>query len=108
MTDEIKKDIDIIKKRLINLYSPKAIYLFGSYAWGNPEKDSDIDFFIVVEDSDLSMADRMRLGFAELWDIAKPLDLIIYTEKELNEKKDHPSSLSHKILSKGIVLYEAA
>lgn len=108
MNDEIKKIIEQIKTRLIEIYHPKYIYLFGSYAWGVPEKDSDIDLFIVVEESDLSMPDRMRLAYSNLWDISTPLDIIVYTKKELEAKKEHPSSLSYKILNKGVVLYEAA
>ncbi len=108
MNAETKKILEQIKNRLIELYNPKYIYLFGSHAWGTPGKDSDIDLFIVVEKSNLSMPERTRLGYSALWDIAIPLELIIYTEQELNEKKEHPSSLSHKIINKGIVLYEAA
>ncbi len=108
MSVEIKKIIEEIKNRLIEIYHPKYIYLFGSYAWGEPDKDSDIDLFIIVEESDLSMTDRMRLGYSGLFDFSKPLDIIVYTVKELNEKKDHPSSLSYKILQKGVILYEAA
>lgn len=108
MNDETKKTLEQVKNRLVDLYNPKSIHLFGSHAWGTPRKDSDIDLFIVVENSDLSMTERARLGYSELWDIAIPLELIVYTEQELKAKKEHPSSLSYKILNKGIVLYEAA
>lgn len=104
----MKDLIEQIKKRLIEIYNPKYIYLFGSYAWGEPNKDSDIDFFIVVDKSSLSMTDRMRWGYSHLSDLSKPLDIIVYTMEELYEKKEHPSSLSYKILNKGIILYEAA
>ena len=30
-------------------YQPEKIILFGSFAWGTPNKDSDIDLFIVIE-----------------------------------------------------------
>jgi len=103
-----KEIIEKIKKSLIETYNPKYIYLFGSYAWGSPNNDSDMDFFVVVEESPLSMSSRMRLGYASLPDISIPLDLIVYTMKELNEKKEHPSSLNHKILHKGVMIYEAA
>lgn len=108
MNEETKKLIAQIKSRLVEIYQPRSIYLFGSHVWGTPEKGSDIDLFIIVKKSNLSMTDRTRLGYRELWDIPVPLDLIVYTEKEFNEKKDHPSSLSHKILDKGLVIYEVA
>ena len=108
MNEEMKTIIEQIKNRLVEIYQPKSIYLFGSHAWGSPEKDSDIDLFVVVEKSSLSVTERMRIAYSRLWDISIPMDIIVYTEQELNEKKEHPSSLSRKILSKGVVLYEAA
>ncbi len=44
--------LEIIKNRLINVYHPAVIYLFGSYAWGQPTKDSDLDLLIIVDKSD--------------------------------------------------------
>ena len=108
MNESTQKIIDVVKNRLIEIYHPKYIYLFGSYAWGEPDVGSDIDLCIIVDDSELSMTERMRVGFSELWDISVPFDLIVYTENELNDKKDHPSSLPYKILHKGVKLYEAA
>jgi predicted nucleotidyltransferase len=35
--------VDIAVRRLAETYNPEAIFLFGSYAWGDPEKASDID-----------------------------------------------------------------
>jgi len=98
---------DIID-RMIKIYNPLEIYLFGSYAWGEPDKNSDIDLFIVVEKSDLNQADRMRIGLAELTNLNISVDLLVLTREELNAKKDHPSTLAHKVLAKGVKLYAAA
>jgi predicted nucleotidyltransferase len=32
-----------IVRRLVNEFQPEAVYLFGSYAWGKPDKESDLD-----------------------------------------------------------------
>lgn len=37
---------------LVSVYSPLAIYLFGSYAWGHPEENSDLDLLIIIEKSE--------------------------------------------------------
>ncbi len=37
-----------VKNRLVRAYNPLTIYLFGSYAWGTPTEDSDLDLVIVV------------------------------------------------------------
>ena len=47
-----------ITERLVKEFQPEEIILFGSYAWGTPDKDSDLDLLIVVSDSDLSPARR--------------------------------------------------
>ena len=38
-----KEQIQEVTRRLVEVYQPEAIYLFGSYAWGEPNADSDID-----------------------------------------------------------------
>ncbi len=94
--------------KLVKVYNPVVIYLFGSYAWGIPEKNSDIDFFIIIEKSSLNHADRIRIGLNALSDYNIAIDLIVLTMDEINSRKDHPSTLTHKVISKGKKIYEAA
>ncbi len=103
-----KEILEDIKNRLVKIYNPVSIYLFGSYAWGVPDKNSDFDLFIIINDSILSMADRIRLGLYGLSDLKKPLDILVYTQEEVNSRKNHPSTLANKVLKKGIKLYETA
>lgn len=105
---DINLTLDEIRDTLVSTYHPRMIYLFGSYAWGDPDEGSDIDLFIVLDASEQTMSDRMRVGYRALAAIAVPIDIIVYTLEELESKKSHPSSLSHRILKKGIKLYEAA
>jgi predicted nucleotidyltransferase len=107
MTDNDLK-LKEITSRLIKIYKPEEIYLFGSYAWGTPGKNSDIDLFIIVEKSDLDRAERIRVGLRALLDLNIPVDILVYTKDEVEEKKNHPSTLTHKILTRGVKLYEAA
>ncbi|KKR96908.1 MAG: hypothetical protein UU47_C0005G0021 [candidate division TM6 bacterium GW2011_GWE2_41_16] len=46
-----KETIQEVKNRLIQTYNPLAIYIFGSYAWGMPTEDSDLDLLIVIDSS---------------------------------------------------------
>ncbi len=41
--------IKTVTRKLIETYNPLSIYLFGSYAWGTPNEDSDLDLLIVVD-----------------------------------------------------------
>lgn len=103
-----RKLTEKITDSLVKTFNPKLIYLFGSHAWGTPGSSSDYDFFVVVESSDCSMADRIRTGLTELEHLNLPLDLLVYTVDEFNSKSEHPSTLMHKISRKGVKLYEAA
>ena len=97
-----------ITSRLVKAYSPREIYLFGSYAWGTPGKGSDIDFFVIVDKSDLDSAERIRLGLRELLDLKIAIDILVFTREEIDAKKNHPSTLAYKVLKRGVKLYEAA
>lgn len=100
--------IEIIKQKLIEIYHPHYIYLFGSYAWGTPDKSSDYDLCIILKESNLSMSDRIRQAGTALLKFTKPIDLLVYTEKEFKEKQSHTSSLVKKIADNGVLLYESA
>lgn len=106
---EIKDlNLDEITKRLIDLYKPNEIFLYGSYAWGEPNKDSDVDLCIILKDSDQSQADRIRDGLRTMQGIRIPIDLLVLTEHEIEERKEHPSTLIFKIIHQGKKLYAAA
>ncbi len=100
--------LEKIVKRLINIYNPIEIYLYGSYAWGNPGRYSDIDFYIIINESNLNNADRIRLGLSQLTDLNISADLLVYTKDEIENRINHPSTLAYKAINKGIKLYEAA
>jgi len=109
MNTELNKSLlDEIVKHLLIAYKPLAIYLFGSQVWGNPDKSSDMDFFIVVDKSEYDAAERIRIGLRELKGIHANVDLLVFTSSEIAEKKDHPSTLVYKVLNKGVKIYEAA
>jgi uncharacterized protein len=99
------KIIEEVKKRLINVYQPEAIYLFGSYAWGHPDEESDLDLLVVVRSSDEKSHRRSISGRRALWELDIPKDLIVYTQDEFNARITDPTSLLHKIKTKGKVLY---
>ena len=45
--DYTYKAINKISKKIVAEYKPEKIYLFSFFAWGEPDFDSDVDFFIV-------------------------------------------------------------
>ena len=48
--EEIKDDLETLKEIILEKVPTDQIWLFGSYAYGTPNKDSDIDIYIVMKD----------------------------------------------------------
>ena len=46
----IKQELDVIIRIIADTVPVEAIYLFGSYAYGNPHKESDVDLYVVFKD----------------------------------------------------------
>ncbi|KKQ33546.1 MAG: polymerase, beta domain protein region protein [candidate division TM6 bacterium GW2011_GWF2_37_49] len=97
--------IEEVKNRLVKTYNPVAIYLFGSYAWGSPTEDSDLDLLIVVDKSNERSFDRPRPGQRALFGLGISKDMIVYTKDEFEKYADNITTLCHKIKKDGKVLY---
>ena len=103
-----KKVIEEVKKRLVKVYDPLKIYIFGSYVWGNPTEDSDLDLLVVVEKSDEKSYRRPIAGHIALSGVDTPKDLIIYTEREFNQRTGDITTLCYKIKNEGKEIYARA
>ena len=97
---------EIINKIVLG-YNPDKIILFGSYAAGNPNDDSDLDLFVIKE-SDLPRPQRTVQVRKMLYGSMIPIDLIVYTPQEINDSKENKFSFVYKVLSTGKTLYERA
>ena len=98
------EQIDELVERIVKNVNPKKIILFGSYAYGEPNNDSDIDL-LIVKDTDEPRFKRDRKIRKYLRGMKIPIDLIIYTEQEIEEWKHTKAAFINHILEKGKVLY---
>jgi len=105
----IKEEIiEEVKKRLVEVYDPIAIYVFGSYAWGCPTEDSDLDLLIVVDKSDEKSYKRPVAGHLALIGLNISKDLIVKTKEEFEQASKDIATLSHKIKNDGELIYARA
>ena len=108
MNEEVKIELDRLKEIIIKTLPIEQIYLFGSYAYGTPQKDSDIDLFIVLKDEvklrEIDAAIELRLAISEYQTL--PLDLIVTKKSQYLERKNAPT-LERKIAREGVLLYAA-
>ncbi len=101
-----QKQIRTVIKRIVRNYKPEKIYLFGSFAWGKPTEDSDVDLFIIKktrENRHLRQLKVRRLIRGEL-----PMDILVYTPQETKKRLKMGDFFIKDILEKGKVLYESA
>jgi predicted nucleotidyltransferase len=103
---ETKELISKIVKKIVSGYNPKKIILFGSYAYGYPTEDSDIDLFI-IKNTDKRPIDRWVEVKRLLWDMERdvPISPLVYTEEELEERLKIKDFFVREILERGEVLY---
>lgn len=99
------KTINEVVRRLINVYHPLEIYLFGSYAWGKPTDDSDLDILVVVEQSQQKRYERPVAGLLSLFGLNISKDLLVSTKDEFSKSANDKSSLYFKIKQQGRRLY---
>ncbi len=100
-----KSEIDEAVKRLTEAYQPLTIYLFGSYAWGQPHEDSDLDFLVVLNDDiKLNLAMQIK-GKIALKNMNVSTDIVLNHAFFFKERSEHPSTLQHKVLNEGKLVY---
>ncbi|MDP1621424.1 MAG: nucleotidyltransferase domain-containing protein [Bacteroidales bacterium] len=90
--------------RIVEVYQPEKIILFGSYASGNAHEGSDLDFLLVkqTDENPLNRAAGLRKS---LRDFLLPMDILVYTPSEIAKDKEQKFTLIHDVLKSGKVLY---
>ena len=100
-----KSTIQEVVKRLAETYNPQTIYLFGSYAWGTPHEDSDLDFLVILNnDVPLNLALHIE-GKQALKSMDISTDIVLNHQFFFKERSEHPSTLQHKIIKEGKLVY---
>jgi uncharacterized protein len=93
-------------ERLVSELKPEKIILFGSYAYGMPTPDSDVDLLIVMK-TRAKAIDRYVAVSNILYPREFPVDIIVKTPKELRDEAGKKSKFFlREIIAKGKVLYE--
>lgn len=95
-----------IVRQIAEKFHPRQIILFGSYAYGQPSPESDIDLLVV-------MATQLR-GSQQAMEIRqnlKPLfgiDILVYSPEVLKQRIEWGDSFLKEVTERGVVLYESA
>ncbi len=101
-------EIEELKNSFVKDLLPIKIYLFGSFAEGKPNADSDFDFYIVVDDSRKDLLDLTTKAYKSIRHKRKrPVDIIVNTSERFESKKASPLSVEGEVARKGVLLYGA-
>ncbi len=92
-------------RRLVAEFKPEQMWLFGSYAWGEPTEDSDLDFVVVVQSSEESPLRRAQRAQMSVFDVSMAADIFVPTKPEFERFRHVKASLSYKIANEGRLLY---
>ena len=91
-------------RRIAERFHPDKIILFGSYAYGKPHEESDVDLLVIMRTKNaIDESIRISLAFEEPFS----LDLIVRTPWQIERGLKDDNWFLREIVEKGKVLYEA-
>jgi predicted nucleotidyltransferase len=90
-------------RQVAERFQPDKIILFGSYAYGTPHADSDVDILVVMPArSQLRQAYKIHSTLLPPF----PLDIIVRTPKNLKWRIEEGESFHTEVVTRGKILYE--
>jgi predicted nucleotidyltransferase len=90
--------------RIAQRFKPQRIILFGSYAYGIPNQNSDVDLLILLNGRNVH---DEALRIREAIDFAFPIDLLVRSPQEFERRIGWGDFFLKEVQEKGRVLYEA-
>lgn len=102
ITEEILAEI---VRRIVAVFAPEKIILFGSYAYGEPSVDSDVDL-LVIQKTNLQRVERTVAISELILPRPFPVDIFVKTPGEIQDALNKNDSFIKEIICRGRVLYE--
>jgi predicted nucleotidyltransferase len=101
----VAQSLPLTVNRIVRELQPDKIILFGSYAYGTPTPDSDVDLLVIMQ-TDKQSSDRT-------WEVARlliprpfPVDILVRTPVEIQQALAQGDFFIQEIVTQGKVLYE--
>ncbi|GBU28648.1 nucleotidyltransferase [Treponema sp. R8-4-B8] len=104
--DDVRENLDEIAQIIAKTVPVESIYLFGSYAYGTPNKDSDLDIYVVFKDElpmrELEAITAISMAIDPVRKM--PMDILGLKQNRFHDRKLY-ATLERKIVREGIKLY---
>ena len=91
-------------RQIAERFHPDKIILFGSYAYGQPHEESDVDLLVIMDAYDV-VSQEIRIGLA--FDRPFSHDIVVRTPKQIERGLKQNNWFLREIIDKGKVLYDA-
>lgn len=102
------EQISLLKDCIIGAISPLKVYLFGSFADGTNNAESDFDFYVIVNDDEKNLLELTQKAYRAIRGKKnRPVDIIVVRKSKFEERKDWSLSLEREVDDKGVLLYAA-
>lgn len=101
-----EQSLDKVRDVILKTVDVNAMYLFGSYAYGQPRADSDFDIYVVVpDDCVLRPIEAMQKIHRALFGVQDhPTDILVGRESRFNQRRTQPT-IERTIFNQGMMLY---
>jgi predicted nucleotidyltransferase len=99
--------IPFIRSLILDSVKPgviKKIYLFGSYAYGKPTKNSDVDLCVIINNRFDRLNANVKIASSLSDNNIRPVDLLVYKENQFYPITN-PKGVKNIILTEGKLLY---
>ncbi len=93
-------------KAVAQKFRPRKIILFGSYAYGKPTEDSDVDLLVIMPRT-RGRGEQMSVRIRQAVPRDFPLDLLVRTPAEVSKRLRWGDFFLREVMEKGELLYEA-
>ncbi len=100
----VAETLDDVVDQIAQKFAPEKIVLFGSYAWGTPGPESDVDL-LVIKDTD-DTRELTRAIEHELFSRRFPMDILVYKPDRIAWRLEIRDSFIRKVMQHGKVLYD--
>jgi len=105
----LNREVMEISEAIKSVVQAERIYLFGSYAYGTPDEDSDFDFFIVIPDAGIKPLEAIRQARFALIPLNRKTSVDILADyRSIFDQRSKLNTLERKIANEGVLLYERA
>ncbi len=104
MSQITKEQIQAVADKIAKEFQPEKIILFGSYAWGKPHEDSDVDLCIIknVENT----RELARDIDSALTTRSFPMDIVVFKPRKEFHRLSMSDAFYKQVLTQGTILYE--